>query len=180
MELFEIAQWLESTAIGTWVREGRGVAPIVSGLHLIAIALVFGTILVVDLRLVGIPSNARSLKFLTADVLKWTWGAFLFALITGVLMIAANATIYYSNTLMQVKLVLLFLAGVNMFIFERFTFRHVEHWDKDVPTPFGARAAGVISLILWISIIFAGRWIGYTKDIPMPDIDLNDSLGGFL
>lgn len=180
MDMLEIARTLEATGIGTWVRESRNVAPFVSALHIIAIATVFGTIIVVDLRLLGIPSNRRSFTQLANDLLKWTWIAFAFAVISGVLMFLANATVFYSNTLFQVKMVLLLFAGVNMYLFERFTIRGVGAWDSGVPAPRFAKAAGALSILLWISIVFVGRWIGYTKSAPMPDIDLGDALGGFL
>ena len=54
------------------------------------------------------------------------------------------------------------LAGVNMAVFHLFTYRSVEHWDRDVPTLMGAKIAGGLSCILWIVVVFCGRWIGFT------------------
>jgi len=52
------------------------------------------------------------------------------------------------------------LAGLNMLVFQGM-YRHVDSWDKVVPAPPGARAAGAISLVLWIGVIVCGRWVGF-------------------
>jgi len=75
-------------------------------------------------------------------------------------MFAANATSYAGNTPFRIKLVLLLLAGINMLYFQFVTFRTVEKWDTEVPVP-AARAAGMLSILLWSGVVGFGRWIGF-------------------
>ena len=73
-------------------------------------------------------------------------------------------------------MVALVAAGINMAVFHATTFRTVAAWDKDVPPPAAARAAGALSILIWITVIFVARWIGFTKgyDFDIPEnIDLN-------
>lgn len=177
MDLFAIAQAIENSGVGTAIRNSLYALPIINVFHVIGVALVFGTISIVDLRLLGVPSNARSLRIVTHDLLKWTWIGFGVAVVTGSLMVAANATTFYANTEFRLKLVALALAGINMLIFELLTAREAHLWDKDTPVPMAGRVAGALSLVFWLSVIFLGRWIGYTKgfnfDVPV-EVDLNN------
>jgi Ca2+/H+ antiporter len=176
MDLYAMAQAVEASGIGTAVRDSLYALPVINVLHVIGVALVFGTISIVDLRLLGVPSNARSLKIVSHDLLRWTWAGFGLALFTGSLMAAANATTFYANNEFRLKLVALAFAGVNMMIFELLTARNAHVWDKDVPVPVAGKLAGALSLVFWISVIFLGRWIGYTKgfnfDVPV-ELDLD-------
>jgi hypothetical protein len=77
-------------------------------------------------------------------------------------MFIGNATGYYDNTAFRVKMGLLLLAGVNMLFFQAVTFRGVSAWDLGRP-PSAARLAGIISVVIWCSVIGFGRWIGFTS-----------------
>lgn len=177
MDLMALAQAIEASGIATAIRDSLYAGPLINVFHVIGVALVFGTISIVDLRLLGFPSNTRSLALVSHDLLKWTWIGFAVAVVTGVLMFSANATTFYINTEFRLKLVALALAGINMFIFELVTARNASLWDKDVSVPFAGKLAGALSLIFWISVIFLGRWIGYTKgfnfDVPV-DMDFDN------
>ncbi len=97
-----------------------------------------------------------------AIVLPYTWAAFGVAAIAGGLMFASNATTYAYNFYFQGKLLLMGLAGLNMAIFHLFTGRHVARWGTAERTPLGAKAAGAVSLALWIGVVAFGRTVGFT------------------
>jgi len=175
MDIYEWANQLEQSGLGEWLRSTVRAIPVINSLHVIGLVLVFGTISVVDLRLLGIPSTRRSFKLLAGELLKWTWLAFALAVVTGFLMFTANATTFYDNTQFRIKMVLLVLAGINMLVFELITVRSVHQWDKDQPVPVSAKVAGLLSLVLWMGVIVFGRWVGYTKGahIDVQSIDFN-------
>src|SRR5262245_66506309 len=104
--------------------------------------MVFGTILIVDLPLLGFPSTQRPLTRIADELLRFTWGAFFVSVITGSLLFAANATTYYHNTPFRLKMLALLLAGVNMAGFHLIPYRTVARWDKGSRWPFAARCAG--------------------------------------
>lgn len=161
MTFTEFLQRIESTAIATAVRESTWLFPTVETLHVIALVLVVGSIIMVDLRLLNIGSRDRAVSEVSAEVLPWTWAAFAGAVITGVLLFMSSAERYFENVPFRIKMLLLLAAGVNMAIFHALTYRSVASWDRASATPLGARLAGGISLALWVSIVFLGRWIGF-------------------
>jgi hypothetical protein len=137
--------------------------PVIESIHVLAAATVFGTILIVDLRLLGIPNTRRPFTRVSDEMLTLTWGGFLVALVTGVLMFTANAITYVSNTAFLCKMAALLLAGVNMAVFQLVTFRTVGAWNTDARSPTAARMAGMLSILVWLCVIFFARWIGFTK-----------------
>jgi hypothetical protein len=129
--------------------------------HVVAVALVIGTIAIVDLRLLGFASTKRPFRALARSVLPWTWTAFVIAAVAGFLLFISQATEYASKTVFQVKLIILVLAGINMLVFEFITARGAQDWEmKPVPPP-AARLAGAISLSCWVLIVLSGRWTGF-------------------
>jgi hypothetical protein len=155
-------QWINDLALSETIRSSALAFPWLESVHVLAIALVLGTIAVVDLRLLGLASTGRPVTLLIRRVLPLTWIAFAVAVITGGAMFISNALTYIGNTAFLVKMALLLLAGVNMLVFHLVTYRGVGRWDESARTPAGARAAGAISISVWVAVIAFGRWIGFT------------------
>jgi len=153
---------LEASGLATKIRESLLLFPMLESIHVIGLGLVFGTIAILDLRLIGLASSQRSFKRVYSDILKWTWAAFALTALTGALMFITNATVYYHNFYFRTKMLLLVLAGINMGAFELTLGRKVESWDKSPSAPPLGRVVGVLSITLWIAIIFMGRLIGFT------------------
>jgi hypothetical protein len=162
MDIAAILQWLESTALASTIRDGLLLFPLLESTHVIGLALVFGTIAVIDLRLLGAASSERPFRLMASDILKWTWAAFALTALTGSLMFITNASVYYHNFYFRTKMLLLVLAGINMASFELTLGRNIHRWDKAPSAPPAGKAVAVLSLALWISVIFAGRLIGFT------------------
>jgi len=162
MDIAAILSWLEATSLATGIRESLFLFPLLESIHVIGLALVFGTIGVIDLRLLGVASTERPFKRMASDILKWTWGAFALTALTGALMFTTNAGVYYHNFYFRSKMALLVLAAVNMLSFELTLGRTAHRWDKAAAAPPAGRAVAVLSLAIWISVIFAGRLIGFT------------------
>ena len=76
MDLAAILEWLEATGLAMRIRESLFLFPLLESTHVIGLALVFGTIAIIDLRLLGIASTERPFKRMASDILKWTWAAF--------------------------------------------------------------------------------------------------------
>ena len=155
-------QYIYDSQLGTTIRESSTLFPWIESTHVLMITTVLGTIAIVDLRLLGYPSHRRGMRRLTLDMLPLTWVAFALAVITGLLLFTSNATGYWGNFAFRVKMVLLLLAGLNMGVFHFTVNKTVGQWDDDKRPPLAARIAGGMSLVLWISVVFFGRWIGFT------------------
>jgi len=157
-----ILKWLESTPLSIFILESEWAFPTIESIHVIAIALVVGTISIVDLRLLGLASTKRGFTELSHEVLPWTWLAFAVAVIAGLLLFISHATEYFGNTAFRIKLLLILLAGLNMMYFHLFTCRKVSEWDRSFAVPVAGKIAGGISLLCWIAVIGFGRWIGFS------------------
>jgi len=151
-------EWLQNTSLAMTISEDW--FPWVESAHVVFLALVAGSIFLVDTRLLGLTSRNLRFTYMSDRLLPWTWGAFIGAAITGTMMFIAGATNYIHNTPFLIKMCLLVLTGVNMLYFQFVTFRSVAQWDSGRPAP-AARAAGAISLVLWCLVIGFGRWIGF-------------------
>jgi hypothetical protein len=176
MTLMSIVQSVQDSSIGEWMRTSVKAMPIVESIHVLAAATVFGTIFIVDLRLLGLPNTRRPFTRVSDEMLRLTWTAFCLAVVTGLLMFAANANTYFENTAFRLKMLALLGAGLNMVIFQRMTFRTVGGWNTDALPPLAGRVAGVLSILVWVSVIFFARWIGFTKGyhFEVPDnVDFN-------
>lgn len=174
-QLAAFAGVVDQSFLAEWMRLSLKAMPIVEAIHVMAVAVIFGTILVVDLRLMGLTSRRRSARLTADEMTGFTWAAFGVAVLTGVLMFAPNALTYYDNTMFRYKLLAIFLAGVNMAWFERSVFPRVGRWDRNVMPPFSARLAGALSILIWTTVIIVARWIGFTKgyDFDIPEVDEN-------
>ncbi|UFH50390.1 DUF6644 family protein [Pseudomonas sp. KNUC1026] len=161
MDIQPLLQALQDTRFATFIRESGAAFPTLESVHVIGIAVVYGTIAIVDLRLLGLAAHRRGALRLIKDLLPFTWVAFLLCVITGSLMFSANATTYAQNTAFLCKMGVLVLAGLNMAVFHLGAFRRIAEWDTTLPPPIQARMAGFGSLVLWASIVFLGRWIAF-------------------
>lgn len=154
---------LEHSAIGQYIAVSGWAFPALEALHVLCLATVFGSIAIVDLRLIGLALSDRRISQLSADVLPVTWAAFAGAVATGGLLFSSQALSYLANPSFRLKVLMLALAAANMLVFRLATWRTVDAWDSR-PTPPGAvRAAGLLSMAFWIGVVVFGRWIGFTR-----------------
>ena len=159
--LFQFCQWIYNTALGTSIRESIWVFPIIETIHVLGIALLVGTVAILDLRLLGLVLKREPVSELAGQILPLTWLGFAVMFLSGLLLFSAEAAKSYGNPAFRIKLLLLLLVGLNPLIFHFTIYRSVSAWDVSAITPRRARAAAVLSLTLWGGIIVAGRAIAY-------------------
>src|SRR5207249_8518676 len=136
---------LESSHLADRIRISLYLFPLLESFHVLGLATVFGTIAIIDLRLLGLASTRRPFTRIASDVLKWTWAAFALTATTGFLMFITNADVYYHNFFFRSKMALLALAGLNMLIFELTAGRSVHAWSKDKSAPRHAMSAAFLA-----------------------------------
>jgi hypothetical protein len=161
VDISPVFVWLHDTTFATAIRESAVLFPWIESVHVLALTLVVGSISIVDLRLLGVVSANRSVGSVSADVLPFTWTAFVVAVLTGSALFTSHAVGYAQNFQFRMKLLLLVLAGVNMLTFHWIMGRGLGRWSEPRATPWQGKVAGLISLMLWIGIVAFGRWIGF-------------------
>jgi len=162
MDIAGLVRSLEASSLATTIRQSLVLFPLIESVHVIGLTMVFGTIVIIDLRLLGVASRARPFTAVASDVLRWTWLAFAVTATTGALMFVTNANTYYYNNYFRAKMALLVLSGVNVLAFELTARRSVQAWDQKAAAPAAGRIVATVSLMLWIGVIVLGRWVGFT------------------
>lgn len=160
MSLPDVWTWLEGLPLAAHIGETWWF-PLLESIHVIASTFVVGSILMVDLRLLGLAARNHSVSRITKEIFPWTCGAFALSMVAGLGMFITQANRYMGNRAFQVKLVLLVLAGVNMAVFHLLTSRGIARWDTAAATTVAAKFGGAGSMLLWIGVMLAGRWIGH-------------------
>jgi len=145
----------------SWEIGGTSWFPFLESIHVIAAAMVVGSILMVDLRLLGLAATRYSITTLSKELVPWSWGAFIVATITGLGMFITRAASHVVNPAFQWKIVLLVLAGLNMAYFHFRVYKQIAQWDTLVATPAQLKIIGGMSLFLWSGVMLAGRWVGH-------------------
>lgn len=152
---------LEQSKLALSIQESLFAFPMLEVVHVASIALVVGSIFIVDLRLMHAASVSYRLDRLMRVVLPVTIAAFVVALVSGFLMFISQAAHYLENTAFQIKLALILAAGVNMAVLHLWSHRRVAGWNVDSAPPWMARLAGLTSMVLWIAVLVAGRFVGF-------------------
>ena len=140
------------------MRQSMWIFDITETIHTLGITLVAGTIMLVDLRLLGLGLRGEPLRDVVSRIVPWTLTSFCLMVVTGAWLFAGEASKLYHSPAFRIKLVLLLLAGLNALIFHMTVYRRAAEWSA---IPVRARLAGLASLLLWTGIIAAGRSIAY-------------------
>jgi hypothetical protein len=161
MSAKEYCEWLQHLAFSTEIRESTWLFPTIETVHVLALVLVVGSIFIVDLRLLGFTNRTRAVREVMAHALPWTWSAFFVAALAGSLLFSSRAVTYYEDIPFRLKMICMLFAGINTGCFHFWGLRRIADWDHG-STPPAAKMSGGFSLLLWITIVGAGRWIGFT------------------
>ncbi len=148
--LHDIISYFENSALADNIRENDMLFPLIESIHVVAICLVVGSILAVDLRLLGLASVHRSVSRVTAGILPLTWVAFAVAVASWALLFISNATKYLENGYFVAKLCLIGLAGLNMVVFHLVSAKDMAQWDNKSRLTLRARLTRGLSVRLWI------------------------------
>jgi len=151
---------LEASAFAALVRGSTWLYPAAEILHIIGFAVLVGVAFVFDLRLLGLM---RALPIMDAvrHLTRWARRSLFVVVSSGLVLFIVDATSLAGNPAFQLKLVLIAAAGINAGLFHWITFRGADAWGSSAPLPLAARLAGVVSILLWFSVIASGRMIAY-------------------
>ena len=155
--------WLIRTPVAGFVRDTEWVWPVLEICHFMGLSLLLGTIGIFDLRLMGwarsIPPAAlhRAIPIGIAG--------FCINAITGSMFFTARPSFYIGNIAFEIKMALIVCAGINVGVFYLLLSRRVMTLERGDQAPLGVRLVGAASLLLWMSILVAGRMEAFFKPL---------------
>jgi hypothetical protein len=155
--LSQANEWPWSIAL----RESTWTYPIIEGVHTLTIALFVGFAVMLDLRLIGVFLTRYRVSDVGNRLLPRTRGAFVVMVVSGLLLFSAKPLEFYGNIFFRIKVVLLLLAGLNVWYCHTIAFRGIGVWDADRIPPSNVRVTAAGSIVFWCCIIVCGRLIAY-------------------
>lgn len=154
------AEWLEATAVATYIRQDVWLYPLIEIVHIIGFVFLVGAAIMFDFRLLGYSKNI-SVKNLSRHLLPWSQGSLIIVVPSGILLFITNAVSLSGNSIFWIKLGLIALAGLNALLFHTTLFKSVALWDINCSPPKEAKFVAIASIILWLTIIACGRLLAY-------------------
>jgi uncharacterized protein DUF6644 len=158
MTMLSIFQWCETTALAIAIKNSDWAFAVIESFHLLGLAVIGGTVLLVNLRLLGLGFRGQPVSQVAHDTHPWFIGSLVVMLTSGSLMFLSEAVKCYYSESFLVKMASLFLA----IIFTFTTHRRLVMSEGTTIGPHWQKLAAVISLALWFTVGAAGRWIGFS------------------
>jgi hypothetical protein len=152
MDLLPWFRWLQNTPVGAGIRESPVWFPIFMTIHLTGITMLVGTILLMDLGLLGLGMKRQPVAEIASQMKRWTVAGALLVLGSGAFLGMARAGRCYRNPYFRGKMILLLAAA----IFHVTTHRKVI-FEGALATPLHRKVTGAVSLLLWVGAGFAGQ-----------------------
>jgi hypothetical protein len=159
--LITLATWLSSTRLSQFFQTTEGLVATSQSIHILAIAVVVSSALMISMRLLGVGASGRSVSKLAHTLLPWMRWALIVLLITGLTQLIAEPVRELGNTAFWLKMAMLVGVLVLNTWFGRTVLANAAAWDGAITRPVSARMFAVSSLLLWVGIVFCGRLIAY-------------------
>lgn len=185
--LYDFAQWTNGLPLGTLLRTSPTAYPLIETTHVLFLGLFLGTLLMVNVRLLGLSFRTVSISEMNARLLPYTLAGAIVMLGSGVALFVAVPLRSTQSLFFRVKVLLLLGALLNAWWFNR-QLRKAEREQLDVvhaeqlPSPTFARVAAVLSIVGWLGVAICGRlmatpWFDCDRQ---PQSDLVNSFAGCL
>lgn len=158
MTLLPFFQWCEATAIGTAIRESPWAFATIESVHLVALALIGGAVLMLDMRLLGFGLRTQPIAEVASDAQRWLNSSLVVMVITGFALFLSEAVKCYYSSPFWLKMASLLIATVFTYTVRR----RVAHARAGRVGLGWRRAVALVSLTLWFSVGASGRWIGFS------------------
>jgi hypothetical protein len=138
-----------------------GFPPIVQTVHIMSVAAIMGSIVLIDLRILGLALPSQRTGELVRRLLPWTWWALPTNAVSGLVFVLARPQSYVVNPVFRAKFMMLLPAVILALAFARPIAQDAEFWERSPGRRTAAKLIALCSLALWIGVVLAGRWIAY-------------------
>ena len=159
--MLSFVEWLDTHALSTALHESYYMYPLIETTHVLTLCLFVGTVIMVDLRLLGVGFRDVPVSEVTSRLLPYSVAGFVIMFVTGLLLFYAIPVRTYQSLFFRVKVVMLVIAALNVWVFHRRLARDRVQWDKAARPPFAVRLSAGVSVAMWCGVVVAGRMIAY-------------------
>lgn len=159
----QFADWLAGTSASQFIQENLWVVPTIQTVHILAVAMVMGSVLMLELRILGVAARSQTLGQTARRYTPWIWAALSVLLATGGVMIVGEPVRELMNVVFWSKMGLVVLAALATLAFQRVVLRAATDADPSPGARRGLSFAALLTLLVWFAIIILGRWIAYAQ-----------------
>jgi hypothetical protein len=157
LDLLPYFEWIEATSLGNAIRQSLWLFPVIEAVHLLGLCVLGGSVLIVDLRMLGAGLRNHAIAQIARDARPWFIGSLTVMLLTGWGLFTSEAIKCYYNTSFWVKITTLpFAIVITLLVRDRMALR------AGTESTATTRIVGLASMTLWLIVAAAGRWIGFS------------------
>jgi uncharacterized membrane protein SirB2 len=157
----EFSNWLAATPASAQIQDVGWIIPTVQTIHILSIAIVMSSMLLINLRVLGVISRTQGLDAVARRFLPWIWFTLIVLALSGGTLIVGEPGRSLQNPAFIAKMSMLAAVIVLTLSFQRGLHRDARFWEASRGRRVGGKMLAVLSLCLWVGIVFAGRWIAY-------------------
>ncbi|MBL4821165.1 MAG: hypothetical protein JKY98_09295 [Gammaproteobacteria bacterium] len=150
------------------LRTVPGFPPIIQTVHILGIAVVMGSIVMLNLRVLGLAVPSQNISEMTQRLMPWLWSALVINAISGSVFLFARPNRYLNNPVFGWKFTFLIPAILLTLFFHYMSRQQPDFWNSSRQRALTAKIIALLSLVLWIMVPMAGRWIAYSEYIYFP------------
>jgi hypothetical protein len=157
------AQWLELTPVSVAIKSNEWIIPLVQSIHIVTIAIVFGSILMIALRVLGLVRTDQAPAAVLARFSPWIRRGIVVLLLTGALLVAGEPVREIMSLSFWIKMALIVVGIVGALAFRRVLAPIVAVGQTEFSG--GTKTVAMATVLLWLTVIFMGRAIAYDVEV---------------
>jgi hypothetical protein len=158
LNLLPFIEWVAATPLSKAISTSTWAFAVIESIHLLALAVIGGAVLIVDVKLLGYGIRTQTLEEVAGEAQKWFVGSWAVMIVTGLLLFVSEPQKLYYSTPFAVKMICLLLGTV----FALTVRRKVTQAGENRFSPMTMKLVGLVSLALWFGVGAGGRWIGFS------------------
>ena len=158
----QFAEWLSTTAPSVFLQEHNTWAiPLIQSIHIVGIALVMGSVLTIDLRILGWAGTDQTLRQTSSRFGPWLSASLWLMLVTGILMVIGEPVRELVTFSFWFKMALVAIGTIVAALFRRNLRRHERRWEDTLVHRASTRGLAIATFLIWFGVILLGRFIAY-------------------
>lgn len=161
----EFANWLASTDLSQIIVTNFWMIPTIQSVHIVAIGILVGSLFMIDMRILGVLSGDQPITAVNKRFGPWIWGAIAVLLVSGLLLVVGEPARELLSFSFWAKMALLLVGIAFVVAFQLHLRANESRWETTLAAAPATRVLAVISILIWVAIIFLGRFIAWDVEI---------------